>query len=60
MVFGQYLAEPVCGNQFAIGEVGDDLADAPLARRNYEILFLPENASQDHGEEFGTAAESFQ
>jgi len=36
--------------QFAIGEMRHNLADAPLAGSQYEILLLPEDTGKNYGQ----------
>jgi hypothetical protein len=59
IVFGNDLPEPVGHDQFAVGKVSHDLADAPFARRGDEILLLAKDAGQHDREHFGAAAKSF-
>ena len=60
IVLGQHLADAVRGHDLGIREVGGDLADAPSAGRDEKIFFVAEDAGQRHGDDLGTAAESFQ
>src|SRR5262249_21322505 len=60
VVLRDYHAHAVCEDELGIGEMRDDLADAPLARRDDIVLFFAEHAGQDHGEHLGAAAEAFQ
>jgi hypothetical protein len=47
-------------HQLGVGQVSDNLPDAPLAWGGHEILLLPKNAGQDQGQQLGAAAKSFQ
>jgi len=46
--------------QFGIGEVGDDLAHAPLSGRGREVLFLTKNTREHNGQKLGAAAITFE
>ena len=47
-------------HQFGIGQVRDDLPDAPFAGRGREIFLLAEDAGEDHGQQLRAAAKTFQ
>jgi hypothetical protein len=47
-------------HHFGVGEVSDNLPDAPLAWGGQEIFLVAKNAGQNHGQQFRAAAVSFQ
>jgi hypothetical protein len=60
LILGDDAAEPVGGNNLGIGQVADDLADAPFAGGRLEIEFGARHSGSDDGNQFASAAEAFQ
>jgi hypothetical protein len=54
------LAKTVRQHDFGVGEMRDDLADAPFAGRGGEVFLLTEDAGEHHGEQLRAAAIAFE